>query len=215
MWLNKFNNKSVKDGFTILEIVIVAGLTSILALAISQLIVMQQRSAKSILLSSDFNGIVSSIQLIINNESSCASVFSQFSFTPPTSGPLPRDISPAVKTSPLTIQGSTIATIGNSANGLNVTKLEINKLINDTLPDIDGQRQYMVNLHLEAAKSHPNIAIGNNAYSRDFQFTILVNTSNQITGCFGQMSSADICVRMGGIPQPSGTPPCKLVPYYQ
>jgi hypothetical protein len=169
---------------------------------VASMMLFNARAAKSAELSGDFNSLVSTIQTIINNESSCKKVFAGKGFTSTVLG----KIEPAISLSSLELNGLKIAEVGLPTTGLKITKIEFDKIEN-VLPDVTIagvlNKQYMINLHLEAQKimSGEVSAIGGSQKTANFKFSILVDLG-KVTGCYGDNSITEsvsqTCVAMGG-----------------
>lgn len=203
-------------GFTLIEVLIVVALSGIAMLALMSFMNFSARSTRSVYLSGDFNSLTAAVRLFLNHEVTCQKVLTAFSFPAVSGSGLPRPIDPPVVISPLSYNGSVVAKVGEPTTGLQVTKLEFNELIDDSLPLMSGEKPYVVNLRLEAKKVVTDGAVGSSTLSSDFVVMILVNPStNQITGCFLENSAVNTCTEMGGTYSDTTTPKCLMPAVYQ
>lgn len=111
----------------------------VMGLSLTTLVMNNNRAIKSVSLSSEFVQLTSNIQSLLNNESTCVALLGGKSFVPstvaPSSGTLPISVTPAHSVSPLEFHGLTIAKTGFPEFGLKVTKIELDKIIDNTEPD--------------------------------------------------------------------------------
>ena len=198
------------SGFTLIEVLVAAGLMSLAVLAIADLSQLSTRANRTGLLASDFTELTALIQLTLANPTVCATAFKAtggdntviFSGTSPSS------------LASLNISANPIVTLTADAQtpGLQITNLQLNPpLWTDPSPPA-GQKHYLTQLLVQAKLNVSGGAIGSNAYAKLFVVDIYTDLGGKITGCSpttGQLEQ-QLCSAMGGTFDAAAAPPCSV-----
>ncbi len=175
----------IKNGFSIISVLVAAGLLGILALVFSKMIMNSQKGQKNVENSLDFDVLRSSIALVINNPSHCAVAFKNSVSPSPTAAqfPNPSGVDANKKLESIVLGASTIAKVGmNLGGGLKIDKLELQDISPVSTPN-----KFEVALIVEATKASESYGAPklSNA-SNPFRFSISTNPStSEIIGCGG------------------------------
>jgi hypothetical protein len=179
-----------ESGFSLVSVMVAAGIGGVVVMGLASALNMSNRAVQTSKANTDFNSLVSTIQSVLNNSTSCASALSNWTLNP--TGTFPQSPSPPI----LRASGSSgivIAQTGNFGGSLNITKLEF-----AAASTIVPNQQYMTTLRLEANKVvGAGGAVGRQSLSHDFNILVSLSAGNLIATCSGlsesiwQRNSAD------------------------
>ncbi len=181
------SQKKHGNGFSLVGVLVAAGIMGFLAVVFSQMISNSQKGQKSVENSIDFDILRSSIQLVLNKPSLCGAAFKNSDTTDPIARFHPTTSIPTDKKLHSIFMGSSkIAEVGmNLGGGLTITKLEL-EFIPPPLPPAPPPppNNYEVNLIVEASKAsgaYGGYKLSN--ASNPFRFSIQTSSSDEIVGC--------------------------------
>jgi hypothetical protein len=197
---------------TMIEVLI--GMTLLLGvmLAVVDVTSMSQKSASSVSQTTDWNNLVSQIQLLLNNEVSCKGALKGLTLPPAWFG----GSHPPYTMLNLTLNGSAIATVGQPPQGMQVTGLALTNTGASGTPVTAGSppityTQYFANFTITGQKT--SNAVGKANYSQTLLVTLYLDAAQTIQDCYGQYSSAQACYDFGGNYNSTGTPKCTAFPH--
>ncbi len=190
------------NGFSLVGVLVAAGIMGFLALVFSQIITNSQKGQKSVENSIDFDILRSSIQLVLNKPSLCGAAFKNSDATDPIARFHPTSSIPTDKKLHSIFMGSSkIAEVGMKlGGGLEITKLDLEYIPPPAPPaPPPPPNSYEVNLIVEASKasgSYGGSKLSN--ASNPFRFSIQTNPSDEIVGCNSQSNFSEDCGSAGG-----------------
>ena len=172
-------------GFTLVEVLVAMSVSIIVILGFTTAMNFSARTAQSAKAVTDFNSLVSTLQVALSNSSNCQTIFGGLNLN--STPAVPSAISPVQTVSPLKTQGSTgavLAQVGPTGSTLNITNLEFNYV-----SPLTATNQYLVTLHLAAQKVVGGQgSVGSQTLTHDFQISVTIDPaqSNKIIACSGQ-----------------------------
>jgi len=180
------------DGFSLVEVMIAMGILIVAILGISQYSKDASRASKSNQLSIDLATLLANVQFTLNS-SACSAALQGVSWTFNPTPAAPLLLNPIVLSNPAPAPGyspTVIAQVGFPPLGAQVTKLEINNVLQDNVTVVGNFVQKVVQVHLAAKKvvsivPAPGDVLGSQTMDKEIQITIWVDQgpTPQIMGC--------------------------------
>lgn len=173
----------VKNGFSLIQVLVAAGIVGGLSLVIVELISMQNRASRKAMVDQDVFEVVNRVQISLLNADACRHTMAQFnSLNAPATG---------------------VTTIRNkdnlpvSLNNLNVRVLSIEVV--PPVPPVNAESNIKIKLNLER-----NLGNSLSNYTREVGVTVTTDASNNVIGCYSALDSAistainNACASLGG-----------------
>jgi hypothetical protein len=180
-----------KLGFTIAEVMIAMLIMGGLMMAMTELMIVNMRNNRSLVLDSEFNSLVNSVSLILGRPEICStSTLLGTSFA----GSLP------IMISEINVPGDNFIKVGPLVPGLRLLSIKIDKIFTSAITG-PNDVEWLVNLKVHAKKTDP-VMVGRVELIRDFKVSLTIDkTTNLIKKCGGASlgpSLADNCAANGG-----------------
>jgi hypothetical protein len=216
-------------GLSLIEIVVAAGLLSVVSLGVSTMMQNSGRAQRSIAMSNDFEQSVQRVAQALNKDVACRSFFASYSnnlaaalpmlpnrpapiggyihqiptieYDPDAAGPLP--VVQLMRTGP-------------AANGMGVSRIYfLDKLWLGNRPGASGGDMHLVTLRIEGDRKLPatggnTAAVGGSLIYKDLTVTFLRNGAGAADGCYSNFGTSDFCAQIGGTWNP-GTATCDII----
>lgn len=215
-----------RKGFSLVEMMIVSAIGAVIAYAFLTLVSNMQLAASSIQKNLEYNSIISEIELYLSQNETCLRLFDNVKVPLPSPIPsLPYLIPNAKRVKLKKLSYSTgvvpavsaydVLVMGQSKNGLVPTRIEFDKLIDNTLANNGTNRRLLLNFAIDMDKAGQDI--GGQKKHKDFVLLVELDPADNIVNCLNSSQSPmAICQMLGGTSYtPGDNPPCKLTAVYQ
>ncbi|KHD88270.1 MAG: hypothetical protein OM95_08925 [Bdellovibrio sp. ArHS] len=176
MNMGRFNqvDRKRQSGFSLVEVLVTVGILVLVSVGVATMMLNLSRETKSVSAKSDFNSLVTTLQGVLNNSSSCLAAFG---------GKASLDLTTLPQAISVDIGGAKVQ-VGKYGNLFNITHFELTGKT-----PAGGLNQWVVPLSLVIDRGTGNTtAVGGNTLAHTFNLIMTVDATNKVVACAGQYS---------------------------